>query len=518
MRGKAGYFAAGLAIFLVGAAVPSTIVWNPMHWAWAEGLRQKLHSGAAAESQPASQPKQLWTCGMHPQVIEDHPGNCPICGMKLVPLKNTAAAAKANEATTAKKERKIKYWRAPMNPNYISDKPGKSPMGMDLIPVYEDEQQQESGIHVDPSFLQNFGVRTVKATEGSIPVDIRTIGILDYNQKNLALINVKFEGWIEKAYVNYVGEPVRKGQVLFEIYSPQLVTTQQEYLSALDYVNKLSGNADPDAVDRAKSLLNATAERLHYWDITDDQVAELRRTRKVTRTLKVFSPVSGVVTAKMSDSLEGMKISPGMNVFTIANLSTIWAQIEVYEDHIRYMRIGRRADITVDAFPNRHWSGRVIYIDPAVNPQTRTLRAFVEIPNADQQLRPQMYANIEMRVPSVSGVVRVPEEAVLHSGERSVVIVEKAKGLFEPRDVELGALGDGYREIRKGVRAGETVVTSSQFLIDSESNLNEALESMLSERAGSGNQKGSQPMQMQGQPTPANGGKATPESKPTHQH
>ena len=380
-------------------------------------------------------------------------------------------------------------------------------MGMDLIPVYEDEQAQETGIRVDPSFLQNFAVRTVKAETGSIPVDIRTVGLLNYNEKNLAFINTKFEGWIEKAYVNYIGEPVTKGQVLFEIYSPQLVTTQQDYLSALEYVQKLAGRADADAVARARSLLDATRERLRYWDITDGQIDELRQSGKITRTLKVVSPVAGVVVSKMSDSLEGTKLAAGMNVYKIADLSTIWASVEVYEDQIRYMQPGRLADITVDAFPNRHWSGKVIYLDPTVNQQTRTLNAFVQIPNQDEKLRPQMYANVEVRVPVVSGAVKVPEEAVLHSGERSVVIVEKAKGLFEPRVVELGALGDGYREIRKGVRAGETVVTSSQFLIDSESNLKEAIQTMLAERTAAAGQK---PMPA----SPADGSKKMPE----HQH
>jgi RND family efflux transporter MFP subunit len=180
-----------------------------------------------------------------------------------------------------------------------------------------------------------------------------------------------------------------------------------------------------------------------------------------------------------------MKLAPGMNVYKIADLSTIWAAIEVYEDRIRYVQIGREASIALDAFPNRRWAGKVIYIDPNVNQQTRTLKAFVQIPNPDGILRPQMYANVEIRVPVVSASVKIPEEAVLHSGERSVVIVEIAKGLFQARNVELGALGDGYREILKGVQPGETVVTSSQFLIDSESNLKEAVRKMLAERTQS---------------------------------
>ena len=462
---------AGLILFLFGAAVPAALLWNPLHWAWADSLVMRLHGTAANKANPAS------SAG-----------------------KTTPAAQEASP------KRKIKYWVAPMDPTYISDKPGKSPMGMDLIPVYEDEQPKETGLRVDASFLQNFAVRTVKAEKGSIPVDIRTVGSLDYNQRDLTLVNTKFEGWIEKAYVNYVGETVQKGQVLFEIYSPQLVTTQQEYLSARAYVDKLTGRADADAVARARSLLNATRERLHYWDIPDNQIDQLQNSGKVTRTLKVVSPVAGVVISKIGDSLEGMKLSPGMNVYRIADLSTIWAGVEIYEDQIRYMQPGRQADITVDAFPNRHWNGRVIYLDPSVNPQTRTLKVYVEVANPGGELRPQMYANVEVHVPVVSDAVKVPEEAVLHSGERSVVIVEKAKGLFDPREVELGALGDGYREIRKGVRAGETVVTSSQFLIDSESNLKEAIQTMLTEREAAAGQK----------PTPASS--TGSQKAPEHQH
>jgi RND family efflux transporter MFP subunit len=444
VKSALGKLALGLMLVLLGAAAAAAVAWNPLRWAWADALLGRLHAAPAT----------------------------------------SAASVQGNSG--AAPQRKIKYWRSSMIPNEISNKPGKDSMGMDLIPVYEDEAAQETGIRVDPNFVQNFGVRTVTADLGSIPVDIRTIGLLDYNQKNLALVNTKYGGWIEKAYVNYVGEPVSRGQALFEIYSPQLVTTEQEYLSTLHYVQQLEKAAEPDAVERARSLLNATRERLRYWDITDDQIGQLQQTGKIMRTVKVFSPVSGVVTEKTSDSLEGMNLQPGMNVYKIADLSTIWAGIEVYEDDIRYMQIGRLADITVDAFPNRHWSGKVIYIDPNINPQTRTLKVFVQIPNPRGILRPQMYANVEIRVPAVSGAVKIPEEAVLHSGERSLVIVEKGKGLFEARNVELGALGGGYREILSGVRPGETVVTSSQFLIDSESNLKEAVQKLLAERTEAG--------------------------------
>jgi membrane fusion protein, copper/silver efflux system len=513
-------------VFVVGAAVPTFLVWNPGHWGWAEHLTGRVHNHGSASDAPgeneqlwtcgmhpqviqdepglcpicnmkltplkqetapaaaASEPtKQLWTCGMHPQVIQDEPGDCPICNMKLVPLKQDTAPAET-AAGGSSGERKIKYWRAPMDPNYISDKPGKSPMGMDLVPVYEDEQPAATGVRVDPGFLQNFGVRTATVEKGSIPIEIRTIGVLTYNEKDIASVNTKFEGWIEKAYVNYIGEPVKKGQVLFEIYSPQLVTTQQEYLATLDYVGRLGERSNQDAIDRAKSLLEAARERLHYWDISDEQIAHLKQTKKATRTLKIFSPASGVVVEKMNQSLEGMKLNPGMNVFKIANLSTVWAEIEVYEYQLQHVRLGQNAAITVDAFPGRRWNGKIIYLDPTINQQTRTLRAFVEISNKDMKLRPEMFANVDLRTPAVSGAVKVPDEAILHTGDRSVVIVQKEKGVFEPRQVSLGVAGDGYQEVRHGLQAGETIVTSSQFLIDSESNLREAINKMLAERSG----------------------------------
>jgi RND family efflux transporter MFP subunit len=337
----------------------------------------------------------------------------------------------------------------------------------------------ETGIRVNPSFVQDFGVTTTVAQRGSIPVNIRTIGILAFNEKNIVSVNTKFSGWIEKANVNYVGQPVHKGMVLFQVYSPQLVTTEQEYLAAEGYLRQLSASgATPEAIRQAKSLLDAAGQRLRYWDITPEQIAELARSGHYTRTLDIVSPVDGIVTAKASESLEGIEITPGMSVFKIADLSTVWAQIEVYENQVRYLHLDQIAHIALDAFPGRDWMGKVIYIDPALNQQTRTLGAKVEIPNPDARLRPGMYANVEISVPAVSGVVRVPEQAVLHTGQRNVVIVAKSAGQFEPRNVQLGASGGGYTEVLHGIKAGELVVISSQFLIDSESSLQEALGAM----------------------------------------
>ena len=486
MKPRPGIIAIVVAAFLLGAAIPSLLIWNPAGWHWAASLTGS-HKGTTVPPAPAKKERKIkyWRAPMDPNYISDKPGKSPM-GMDLIPVyedEGTGGAPPSESGTPqGKKERKILYWRAPMDPNYISDKPGKSPMGMDLVPVYEEEETETTGIHVDPNFIQNFAVRTTEVQKGSIPIVIRTIGTLDYNQKNIVSINTKFEGWIEKANVNYIGESVKRGDVLFEIYSPPLVTTQQEYLAALEYLNKLKMKGDEGAVARARSLLEATHERLHYWDITDDQVEELTKRKKPMRTLKILSPVSGIVIEKMGDSLEGMKLTPGMNVFKIADLSNVWAEIEVFEQQIQYLKLGQKADITLDAFPGRRWTGKIIYLNPTLNQKTRTLTAYVEIGNPDRKLRPEMYANVEIRVPAVSGVVKIPSEAILHTGERNVVIVEKDKGFFEPRDVTIGSEGGGYSQVNEGLHEGETVVVSSQFLIDSESNLKEAISKMLAAR------------------------------------
>ncbi len=471
MKSRLGWTISVLLAFLLGVALPLLTLWNPAGWKWADRwIDNGRHTAAGPDHE---QDGQLWTCGMHPQVIEEEPGTCLICGMQLMPVKATGSEGRRQES-----EPTIRYWRAPMDPNYISDKPGKSPMGMDLIPVYEDSAEVEGEIRVDPNFLQNFSVRTTVVERGDIPLGIKTIGALHYNEKRIVSINTKFEGWIEKARVNYQGQRVRKGDVLFEIFSPQLLTTQQEYLAAIDYLERLRTQAHPNAVHRAQGLVEAARQRLLFWDVTDDRIADLKKHGKTLRRLKILSPISGVVVEKASESLEGMKVSPGMNVYKIADLATVWAKVEVFEHQMRHLQVGQRVRLTVDAFPGRRWRGTVIHLNPELDSRTRTLGAQVEIPNPGRRLRPGMYANIEIEVPGIAGAVKVPEEAILHSGERSVVIVQKDRTVFEAREVELGTAGNGFHEVRRGLKAGERVVTSSQFLIASESNLREAISKM----------------------------------------
>lgn len=483
----------GIAAFLLGTVLPTLLIWNPAGWVWADHWVGRTHE-ALGSSAISSAEATVWTCAMHPHIVRKEPGNCPLCNMRLTRVRlpsETGGSTTPSEAERephtgepgpGKTERKVLHWRAPMNPNYISDKPGKSPMGMDLVPVYADQQASPSGIRVNPNFLQNFAVRTAVAKRGTIPIEIRTVGTLSHNEASIVSVNTKFEGWIEKAYVHNIGEHITQGDVLLDVYSPELVAAQREYLAALDYVERLDGSAYPEAVERARSLLEAAGQRLRYWDVADDRIRRLEETRQAGRTVPVLAPASGFVVAKMGDSLEGMRLTPGMTVLKLAGHEKLWAEVELYEHDLPHVREGMSARVEVPAFPGRAWRGRVALFDSAVDPRTRTLKAFVEIDNKDGKLRPMMYADVLIRPPAVRGAVTVPQEAVLHSGERAVVVVQKARGVFEPREVTLGPEGGGSQEIRRGLKAGEVVVTSSQFLIDSESNLKAAISQLLGDR------------------------------------
>ncbi|MCY3704395.1 MAG: efflux RND transporter periplasmic adaptor subunit [Gammaproteobacteria bacterium] len=378
-------------------------------------------------------------------------------------------------------ERRILYWRAPMDPNYTSDRPGKSPMGMDLVPVYAAEGPADGQVRVSPSFLQNFAVRTAEVHRGSLPVLIRTVGILAHNEERVVSVQTKYEGWIEQASVNNVGETVDRGDALFEIYSPELVSTQREFIGAMEYVGRLrEGGAYPEAIERAQSLLEATRERLLYWDMTEAQIEALAESGAVARTVRVFSPATGFIVEKMGDSMEGLRIAPGMTVLKIADHSTLWAETEFYEDDLRHVVAGEAVEIEADAFPGRRWDGRILFFRPAVNTQTRTLTAFVEVANADLRLRPGMYVDVTARASGASDAVMVAAEAVLHSGTRAVVIVARGEGVFEPREVVLGTESEGMQEVTSGLTPGEQVLVSSQFLIDADANLKAAISQLLS--------------------------------------
>ena len=392
-------------------------------------------------------------------------------GMDLIPVFEDTEA-----------ERIIAYWVAPMDPNYTSDRPGKSPMGMDLVPVYADEAGDTPGmVRIDPVFVQNIGVRSVEVSRTDIPHTIRTVGTFVYDDIQIALVNTKYEGWIENVEVNYIGERVQRGQRLFDIFSPQLVNAQQEYLDAMAYLERLRGSDYAEIIERARSLVASSGQRLRYWDITDDQISELEQSGEPRRTLPVFSPVDGLVVSKMDQALEGMLATPGMNLYKIVDLSTIWIEAEVFENAVPWLRVGQSATIEIPNLPGRRYTGTVRYIYPFFNPDTRTLKLSIELSNPSEELRADMYADITFDVPSARGVIAVPEEAVIRSGERNVIVLDLGNGTFQVREVDLGMNGNGLWEIRTGVDEGSRVVVSSQFLIDSESNLREAIRKLIAE-------------------------------------
>ncbi len=416
---------------VLGAVLAVAVAWSPWGRAVLSGPSE------VAEGEVRAAQTQLYTCGMHPEVVRHEPGQCPICGMNLVP-KGPRGAIEALGIAGA------------------------------------------TAVRVSPKFLQNFAVRTAVVERGPLPVSIRTVGVLAHNEEQLVAVSTKFGGWIEKAHVNNIGESVAKGDVLFDIYSPDVVATQREYLAGRDYVARLrAGNADSRAVERAEALLEATRERLRNWDITEAQIAVLRRAGSAPRAVRFFAPAAGLVVAKSGDSLEGMRVDPGMVVLKIADHSTLWAEARFFEEDLRHVQEGSEAVIEADAFPGRRWNGRILFFRSAVDANTRALTAFVQVDNADLTLRPMMYVEVSVRARGAADTILVPAQAVLHSGERSVVIVARNDGSFEPREVTLGLAADGRQEIASGLAAGERIVTASQFLIDSESNLKAAMNQLL---------------------------------------
>jgi RND family efflux transporter MFP subunit len=439
-------------------------------------------SGQDMTEEHADQHEQagnLWTCGMHPQVVEEQPGQCPICGMDLVPLHNGDTAAKATQG-----ERKILFYRSPMDSNVTSPVPRKDEMGMEYVPVYSDEAEsaakQGATVTIDPAVVQNMNVTTEMVARHDVTRQIRTVGYLDFDQERMVSITTKYAGFIEKVYVNYVGEPVKAGQPLFEIYSPELVQTQQELLSVLRYARQMA-ETDEETRRRAESLLESAHERLRYWDITEEQIAELERTNKVIRTLKVYAPSSGVVMQRMP-GLEGMAARPGMELLHIADMRNLWLTVEVFEDQLPWVNVGSQATVTLTYFPGKSIRGKVRFIEPEVSEKTRSLQLTLDIPNHDARLRVGMYATVLFEPVAAHNALTVPSNAILRTGTRNVAIVALGEGRFAPREVQLGPAGEGFVQVTEGLEEGDEIVTSAQFLIDSESNLREAIQKMVAAR------------------------------------
>jgi RND family efflux transporter MFP subunit len=423
-----------LRVILLVLAVGAITLWAGIKWSHQFGsLWARIHPAAAPEKpQTAEAGKtQYYTCGMHPWVILPKPGDCPICHMKLVPL---------------------------------------------------DPSKFTGQIAINPVITQDIGVRVAPVTVGPVTRVLRTVGAVDYNETLVRDVNLKISGWVEKLYVDYVGQPVRKGQPLLDIYSPELYSAQEEYLQA--YRHATASPAAPAAKDMPDvgkwnaDLLAAARKRLEYFDISAEQIRELEKTGQVTKTLTLRSPYDGLVIEKTA--FEGTKVDGLMRLYRIADLSKVWVMVTLYEYQLPFVRLGQPAVMSLPYIPGQTFAGQVTYIYPYLNQKLRQVKVRLEFENPDLLLKPGMFATVELRNTLAGERILVPRESVIDTGERQVAFVSLGEGKFEPRDVKLGVRAEGGQvEILAGLKPGEMVVTSGEFLLDSEARLREALAKMI---------------------------------------
>ena len=432
-----------------------------------------------AQQQAASTERKVlyWYDAMNPQYKSDKPGKAPD-GMDLVPMYADQAHSVANTSTPTG-ARKILYWYDPMHPQYKADKPGTAPdCGMDLVPKYADEQATSmppGSVMIPAGKQQLIGVRTAQVKREMLVRDVRTTGQVTADETRIAHVHVKINGFIEQVFVDYVGQLVKKGQPLFTLYSPDLVSTQEEYLIAKRGEKSLAGSPFPEVAQGSQSLLRSARERLKLWDISDAQIKKLDETGEVSRTMTFYSPVTGFVTDRKA--FPQTSVTPDTELYTVSDLSTVWVNADIFEYEVPFVRVGQHAEMQLSYYPGKTWNGRVSFIYPSLDPTTRTVKVRLEFPNHGFQLKPQMFADIALKINYGNQIV-VPQEAVLDSGREQTVFVARDGGYFEPRKVTTGAKLDGKVVVMSGLKAGEIVVTSGNFLVDSESRLKAATGSM----------------------------------------
>lgn len=381
---------------------------------------------------------------------------------------SAGAAASAGGAGSAKR---ILYYRNPMGLPDTSPTPKKDPMGMDYIPVFEggdDADANPGQIRISVEKVQKLGVRTEAAAQRLLTHTVRAVGRVAVDERRVATIAPKFEGWVEQLHVNATGQQVARGQALFEVYSPELVSAQREYAIAAQGAETLKGG-ERSAQDGMSALAEASLARLKNWDISEAQIKELSRRNEMRRTLTFRSPVAGIVMEKKA--VQGMRFGPGDVLYQIADLASVWVVADVYEQDLAQVQVGQKARVTVSAYPGKVFEGAISYVYPTLSADTRTVPVRVELANPGGLLKPGLFASMELAAPQKAMAVTVPTSAVIDSGTRQLVLVQRAAGRFEPRTVKLGARTDTYVEVLDGVKDGEQVVTSANFLIDAESNL-----------------------------------------------
>jgi multidrug efflux pump subunit AcrA (membrane-fusion protein) len=416
---------------------------------------------AAAKSAPK------YRCAMHPEVVSDEPGTCPICRMELVAVEGTATPAEASPG------RKVLYWYDPMVPGSRFDKPGKSPhMDMPLVPMYEDEAAgggapSAAAVALEPQAIRAAGIATQPAVRAALVGEIRAVGSIEVDETRQTRVAARVAGRIEKLFGDFTGQLVRAGEPLYSLYSPELVATQREYLLALENRERLAAGT-PDAIRSADALVAAARERLRLWGVGPDWIAALERARRPELVLTFPAPITGTILQKLA--VEGQYVVEGAELYQLADLSRVWLMVRVYEYELGRLRVGHEAEAEVSALPGRSFRGRIAFIEPVLDRETRSAGVRVELANPRGELKPGMFAQTRLEVPA-SAALTVPRAAVIDTGTRRVVYVETAPNVFAPREVRTGEVSADRIAILEGLREGERVVAAASFFVDSQAQL-----------------------------------------------
>ncbi|MBI5443513.1 MAG: efflux RND transporter periplasmic adaptor subunit [Deltaproteobacteria bacterium] len=462
----------------------------------AVGYGVGLFRSGGGSADKVAKADEKYTCGMHPWIISDKPGECPICGMKLTKISETPspeeAAKQMSEAedffsdkpAASKSPRKLLFYRNPMDPTITSPVPKKDEMGMDYVPVYSDEAAGAASgavpeglatIRVGAEALRLAGVQTAQATRERLSRSVRTVGTVVPDETRVRHVHTKVEGWVEKLHINFMGQVVRRGQPILSIYAPELLASQEEFLRARETAAKFEQSPSPDVRRLGEELLRSARRRLELFDVPGSFISNLARTGKVQRAVTLSAPVDGYVTGK--EIFEGQQVEPGMELFNVTDLSRVWIEADLYEYEASSVKVGQPATVSLAYDPGVKLQGKVAYVLPFLSPESRTLKVRFEFPNPKLALKPQMFADVSLSLDSAEGVT-IPDSALIDTGVRQIVFVEVSTGTFEPREVKLGVRGEGRAQVVSGVRPGEKVVTKANFLLDSESRLRAALNKM----------------------------------------